>query len=227
MGQFGADRGGQVVLDVAHRHAARIQADDDLVEAAEPPGSPRHQPRSEATVAIPRHRQLDVADLTGNGLRARAVARIRKQRRLRVAALIADMIGQLDLQATLQGSFQHALQQPVITTQRHIAGVDLLKNLIQRTRGLQPISQLSLTCTPLSALCVLHRGHRGSSVLSTRWITAYTKDLTPPGESRYGQQLRARGKKGGVIGCAMAHRANKIAYALVRDQSGYDADRWA
>jgi transposase len=44
---------------------------------------------------------------------------------------------------------------------------------------------------------------------------------------RYGQQLRARGKKGGVIGCAMANRANKIAYALVRDQCGYDPDRWA
>jgi hypothetical protein len=44
---------------------------------------------------------------------------------------------------------------------------------------------------------------------------------------RYGQQLRARGKKGGVIGCAMAHRANKIAYALVRDQCGYDPARWA
>src|SRR4029450_4349030 len=92
---------------------------------------------------------------------------------------IADMIGQLHFQATLQGRFQHALQQPVITAQRHIAGVDLLKNLIQRTRGLQPISQLSLTGAPLSALCVLHRGHRGSSVLSTRWTTAYTKDLTP------------------------------------------------
>ena len=39
--------------------------------------------------------------------------------------------------------------------------------------------------------------------------------------------LRARGKKGGVIGCAMAHRANKIAYALVRDQTGYDPARWA
>ena len=25
-----------------------------------------------------------------------------------------------------------------------------------------------------------------------------------------------------MIGCAMAHRANKIAYALVRDQTGYD-----
>ena len=47
-----------------------------------------------------------------------------------------------------------------------------------------------------------------------------------PAARRYGQQLRARGKKGGVIGCAMANRANKIAYALVRDQSGYDAARW-
>ena len=47
-----------------------------------------------------------------------------------------------------------------------------------------------------------------------------------PAARRYGQQLRARGRNGGVIGCAMAHRANKIAYALVRDQSGYDPDRW-
>jgi transposase len=48
-----------------------------------------------------------------------------------------------------------------------------------------------------------------------------------PAARRYGQQLRARGKKGGVIGCAMANRANKIAYALVRDQSGYNPGRWA
>jgi transposase len=47
-----------------------------------------------------------------------------------------------------------------------------------------------------------------------------------PAARRYGQQLRARGKKGGVIGCAMANRANKIAYALVRDQSSYNPDRW-
>jgi transposase len=48
-----------------------------------------------------------------------------------------------------------------------------------------------------------------------------------PAARHYGQQLRARGKKGGVIACAMANRANRIAYALVRDQSGYDPDRWA
>ena len=47
-----------------------------------------------------------------------------------------------------------------------------------------------------------------------------------PAARRYGQQLRARGKNGGVIGCAMANRANKIAYALVRDQSSYDPGRW-
>ena len=51
--------------------------------------------------------------------------------------------------------------------------------------------------------------------------------LNDPSARRYGAQLRARGKKGGVIACAMAHRANKIAYALVRDQSGYDPARWA
>jgi hypothetical protein len=38
---------------------------------------------------------------------------------------------------------------------------------------------------------------------------------------------RPAARRAGVIGCAMAHRANKIAYAMVRDQSGYDPDRWA
>ena len=47
-----------------------------------------------------------------------------------------------------------------------------------------------------------------------------------PDARRYGQQLRARGKNSAVIGCAMANRANRIAYALVGDQSGYDPDRW-
>ena len=50
--------------------------------------------------------------------------------------------------------------------------------------------------------------------------------LSEPAAKRYGQTLRARGKKGGVIACAMAHRANKIAYALVRDQTRYDPTRW-
>lgn len=45
----------------------------------------------------------------------------------------------------------------------------------------------------------------------------------------YAAGLRARGKKGGVIACALANRANRanrIAYALVRDQHPYDPTRW-
>jgi transposase len=48
-----------------------------------------------------------------------------------------------------------------------------------------------------------------------------------PAARRYGQQLRARSKHGGVIACALAHGANKLAYALVRDQAEYDPARWA
>lgn len=50
--------------------------------------------------------------------------------------------------------------------------------------------------------------------------------LNDPAAKAYGVGLRARGKKGGVIACAMAHRANRIAFALVRDQTTYDPSRW-
>lgn len=51
--------------------------------------------------------------------------------------------------------------------------------------------------------------------------------LTDPAAKTYAAKLRARGKKGGVIACALANRANRIAYALVRDQNPYDSTRWA
>jgi len=51
--------------------------------------------------------------------------------------------------------------------------------------------------------------------------------LQDPAARGYGQTLRARGKNGGIIACAMAHRANKIAYAMVRDQTSYQPHRWA
>jgi transposase len=50
--------------------------------------------------------------------------------------------------------------------------------------------------------------------------------LSDPSAKRYGQTLRERGKNGGVIACAMANRANRIAFALVRDQTSYDPTRW-
>jgi transposase len=50
--------------------------------------------------------------------------------------------------------------------------------------------------------------------------------LNDPAAKTYAAGLRARGKKGAVISCAMAHRANRIAFALVRDQQPYDPARW-
>lgn len=47
----------------------------------------------------------------------------------------------------------------------------------------------------------------------------------PPSRA-YAAGLKARGKHGGVVACAMAHRANRIAYALVRDHAAYDQARW-
>jgi len=43
----------------------------------------------------------------------------------------------------------------------------------------------------------------------------------------YAASLKARGKHGGIIACALAHRANRIAYALTRDTANYDPTRWA
>jgi transposase len=48
-----------------------------------------------------------------------------------------------------------------------------------------------------------------------------------PAARHYAAGLRARGKHGGVISCALAHRANRIAFALVRDQTSYDPTRWS
>jgi transposase len=50
--------------------------------------------------------------------------------------------------------------------------------------------------------------------------------LNDDAATRRAVELRARGKKGGVITCAMAHRANRIAFALVRDQTSYDPRKW-
>jgi transposase len=40
--------------------------------------------------------------------------------------------------------------------------------------------------------------------------------------ARYADQLAARGKVRGVIACALGHRANRVAFAMVRDQVPYE-----
>ena len=51
--------------------------------------------------------------------------------------------------------------------------------------------------------------------------------LTEPAAKAYAAALKARGKHGGIIACALAHRATRIAHALVRDHTTYDQARWS
>jgi transposase len=51
--------------------------------------------------------------------------------------------------------------------------------------------------------------------------------LTEPAAKAYAAELKSRGKHGGIIACALANRATRIAYALVRDHASYDSSRWA
>ena len=46
-----------------------------------------------------------------------------------------------------------------------------------------------------------------------------------PAAKAYGAALKSRGKHGGIVVCALAHRATRIAYALVRDHASYDPSR--
>lgn len=51
--------------------------------------------------------------------------------------------------------------------------------------------------------------------------------LNDPAAKNYAHGLKDRGKHGGVVACALAHRANRIAHALVRDHATYQPARWA
>ena len=93
---------------------------------------------------------------------------------------------------------------------------------VYRTAGLNPIQYESA-------------GKRRDSVISREGSVELRRALidlgvglwlNDPAAKVYGSSLRARGKKGLVIACAMANRANRIAFALVRDQAAYDPSKW-
>jgi transposase len=93
---------------------------------------------------------------------------------------------------------------------------------VYRTAGLNPIQYESA-------------GKRRDSVISREGSVELRRALidlglglwlNDPAAKQHANDLRARGKKGPIIACAMAHRANRIAFALVRDQAAYDPIRW-
>jgi transposase len=51
--------------------------------------------------------------------------------------------------------------------------------------------------------------------------------LNDPATRAHVTRLKARGKPAGIIACALANRANRIAFAMVRDQTPYHPNRWS
>lgn len=93
---------------------------------------------------------------------------------------------------------------------------------VYRSAGLNPIQYESA-------------GKRRDSVISREGSVELRRALIDLGvglwlnesaAKQYAADLKARGKKGGVIACALAHRANKIAFAMTRDQAEYDPSIW-
>ena len=112
VGQLRAERGREVVLDVADRHPARVQADDHVLEPAQAAGALGDQPRGERAVAVPRLVQPDVPDLGADPLRGGAVAGVATAPTARVTAFVVEMIGQFGIHPTLQDRLDQLGQEP-------------------------------------------------------------------------------------------------------------------
>jgi hypothetical protein len=83
-----------VALNLAHRHAARVKAQNLLIKAVKARLSFGDQLRFEAPSAIARHRNLDLAILGQNRLRAGPVAAVTGPAPGRIAFLITEVLAQ-------------------------------------------------------------------------------------------------------------------------------------
>jgi hypothetical protein len=99
--------------------ALGVQRDHVARQAVEPAGALGDGDRFEAGVAVPGHRQLDIADLGGDRLGVDAVAAVARPAARRVVALITEMVGHLDLEAGLENLAHQPRQQAALASQVH------------------------------------------------------------------------------------------------------------
>jgi hypothetical protein len=104
-------------LDVTRRNALGVQRDHVPAQTVQPALTLAHRHQHKARVAVPRHSQLDRADVGGHGLGVRAVTRIARAPASRVVSLVAKVVGHLHLEAGLQGLARQSGQQPVVAGQ--------------------------------------------------------------------------------------------------------------
>ena len=80
-----------MALDLADRHAARVEAEEYLVKAVEPGLALGDQQRLQAAGPVARHRDVDPTIIGQDGLRAGAVAAVAAAAAGQIALLVAEM----------------------------------------------------------------------------------------------------------------------------------------
>jgi hypothetical protein len=151
---------GQMGLDVAHRHAAGVEADHQRVNAVAAAGALGHDLRVEGAGPIPGHLQVHVPGLGEQPLGRGPVARVAAAPTGRIASLIAQMVGQLLSQRPLQHRLGHLLQQPALTQQLHALFLGLRDQVLGQLLIDQPSLRSTALAHRLSLDCI---GHRVSS----------------------------------------------------------------
>ena len=142
--QVRADRLPKVVLDVAHRHAARVQGYDHLVQCARPPGTLGHRPRGERAVPAVGNLHGRLSRRRGRRLGIRTVARVRMpaaRLRLPVAGRVAQMRRHLGLQAAFPGDPRELARQAAVAGELDPPAVYPFEQGIQRAGRDQRVHQ--------------------------------------------------------------------------------------
>ena len=120
----------QVGADLTMGQPLGRQRQHHLVHPAEAPATLRHHHRLERPRPIPRHLDLDRADLGEHRLGPRPVARVPRVMPSRIVRRVADVVGHLALQHRLQHLLGQIRQQPARADQAHPVRLRPLHQLV-------------------------------------------------------------------------------------------------
>src|SRR3954454_14357229 len=109
-------------LHLTRREAFGGERDDHRVDPTQPALAFTYRLRLEAAVPIPRHLDVDRADLGEHPLRAGTVARVAEVTALHGVLDVAEMLIHLDLQPSLEDLLRQPGQQPARADQPDAVG---------------------------------------------------------------------------------------------------------
>jgi hypothetical protein len=125
----------QVGADLAVGQPLGRQRQHHLIHPAQPPAPLGHHHRLERSRPVPRHLDLDRADLGEHRLGPGSVAGVPRMVPGRVVGCVADMVGHLALEHRLQHLLGQIGEQPDRTDQAHPVGLGPCHQLVGQILG--------------------------------------------------------------------------------------------